>query len=109
DRTKVIGKRGGRKLDLKTFWRYIQSPVYAGVICEKWTDNKPIKAQFPGLVSYELFNAANKGKLTIGEKDGVVFLYNRPPEGRYAVAKGTRNAEYAYRKVVRCSGCERPL
>lgn len=109
DRTQIIGKRGGKKLDVKTLWRLVQNPIYAGVICEKWTDNKPIKAQFPGLVSYELFNDANKGKLILGEKDGAVFLYDKPPEGKYAVAKGTRNADFAYRKIVMCSECEKPL
>jgi len=109
DRTQIIGKRGGKKLDLKTFWRYIQNPIYAGVICEKWTDNKPIKAQFPGLVSYELFNAANKGKLVIGEKDGAMFLCERPTEDRYATVKGARNAEFSYRKIVMCPECEKPL
>ncbi len=109
DRTQIIGKRGGKKLDLKTFWRYIQNPIYAGVICEKWTDDKPIKAQFPGLVSYELFNAANKSKLVIGEKDGAVFLYERPIEDRYATVKGARNAEFSYRKIVMCPECEKPL
>lgn len=109
NRTQIIGKRGGKKMDVKTLWRYIQNPIYAGVICEKWTNNKPVKAQFPGLVSYELFNAANKGKLVLGEKDGVVFLYNKPPEGKYVVAKGSRNADFAYRKIVMCSECEKPL
>jgi site-specific DNA recombinase len=107
DRTQIIGRRGGRQLDIKTFWRYIQNPIYAGVICEKWTDDKPVKAQFAGLVSYELFNAANKGKLTIGEKDGAVFLYERKdnPTG----IKGTRNADFSYRKIVMCPECEKPL
>ena len=109
DRTKVVGKRGGKKLDLKTFWKLIQNPIYAGIIREKWTEDKPIKAQFAGLVSYELFNAANKGKLLVGEKEGAVFIYEKPAEGKYAVAKGTRNAEFAYRKIVMCSDCEKPL
>lgn len=109
DRSRAVGTRGGNQLTLKVFWKYIQNPIYAGIICEKWTDNKPIKAQFSGLVSYELFNAANKGKLTIGEKDGAVFMYERPVEARYAVAKGTRNADFAYRKIVMCTECEKPL
>lgn len=60
-------------------------------------------------IATELFNAANKGKLTIGEKDGAVFMYERPVEARYAVAKDSRNAEFAYRKIVMCTQCEKPL
>ena len=109
DRTQIIGKRGGKELALKTFWRIIQNPIYAGIIREKWTENKPIKAQFPGLVSFDLFNKANKGKLTLGEKDGAIFLYERPTEERYATPKGTRNDDFAYRKIVMCTECEKPL
>jgi site-specific DNA recombinase len=109
DRTKVIGHRGGNKLDLKQFWKYIQNPIYAGVICEKWTDDKPLKAKFDGLVSIEEFNAANRGKVVISEKDGEVFIYNKPPEARYATKKGTRNAEFPYRKTVMCPECSQPL
>lgn len=41
---------------------------YAGVNPEKWTQGKPVKCKFPGLVSFELFNKANKGKIMISEK-----------------------------------------
>ena len=107
DKTQVVGKRGGKKLTLKMFWKHIKNPIYAGIICEKWTDGKPVKGQFPGLVSYDLFNAANKGKWVIGEKDGAVFFYERKdnPTG----VKGTRNAEFSYRKIVMCPECEKPL
>jgi len=33
---------------------------YAGIVCEKWTNNLPIKAQYDGLVSIEIFNRANR-------------------------------------------------
>lgn len=109
DRSKVIGHRGGVKLDLKRFWAYIQNPIYAGVICEKWTDNKPVKAKFEGLVTFEEFNAANKGKVVIGEKEGEIHIYHRPLAERYTVEKGTHNADFPYRKVVMCSQCSQPL
>ncbi len=70
DRTKVVGTRGNRKMDQQTLERYIQNPIYAGVICEKWTDDLPVKAMFEGLTNIELFNRANKGKRTITEADG---------------------------------------
>lgn len=41
---------------------YVKNPLYAGIICEKWTKNIPIKAQFKGLVSIELWNKANRGE-----------------------------------------------
>jgi hypothetical protein len=34
----AIVQKGGAKLNVKQFWVYIHNPIYAGVICEKWTD-----------------------------------------------------------------------
>lgn len=99
---------GGNKLTLKRFWMYIANPVYAGVICEKWTDNEPIKAKFDGLVSYETFNKANKGKLAIYEHEGKIQLVKRETP-QWQVRKGSHNADYPYRKIVMCSGCKNPL
>ncbi len=101
-------QKGGYKLNIKQFWSYIHKPIYSGVINEKWTEYKPIKAKFDGLVSYETFNAANRGKIVINEQDGVISMHTRPaPE--HLVAKGARNADFPYRKVIMCPGCEMPL
>lgn len=63
DRTKIIQVIGGDPLTLKQLWRMVENPVYAGVNPEKWTQGNPVKCKFDGLVSVELFNAANRGKL----------------------------------------------
>lgn len=108
DKTQISSRIGGTKLTLKRFWLYIQNPIYAGVVCEKWTENKPVKGQFKGIISFELFNAANRGKLTLVEKDGVIELLKQTtPE--FQLRKGSHDAEYPYRKVVTCSDCHRPL
>lgn len=108
DRTIITGHRGGVKLTLKQFWLYIQNPIYAGVNCEKWTDNKPVKCKFNGLVSYDTFNKANKGKLIIEERDGQITL-SRHTDERYLVPKGSRNPDFPYKKIVMCSDCSKPL
>ncbi|MCA9330147.1 recombinase family protein, partial [Candidatus Saccharibacteria bacterium] len=45
DRTRIVGKRGGVKLTVKTMRRYLKNPIYAGIICEKWIDNQPVKCE----------------------------------------------------------------
>jgi hypothetical protein len=108
DKTQVSARLGGNPMTLKRFWLYIQNPIYAGVIYEKWTEYQPITAQFEGLVPYSVFNAANRGKLTIREDNGVVQLIKQEvPE--YLLKKGTHNAEYPYRKVVACPECRQSL
>jgi site-specific DNA recombinase len=108
DKTQITGRVGGNKLTLKRFWLYIANPIYAGVICEKWTQDQPVKGRFDGLVSFDTFNAANRGKLILSMQDGAVTLTKRSaPE--YQLRKGIHNAEYPYRKVVTCSECRRPF
>ncbi len=105
---KVSKTMGGNKLTLKRFWKFIEHPIYAGVICEKWTDSEPVKAKFEGLVTYEDFNKANRGKITLVEDDGKTKIIKREaPE--HQQRKGRFNADYPYRKIVMCSGCEKPL
>jgi site-specific DNA recombinase len=108
DKTQITGRIGGNKLTLKRFWLYIQNPIYAGVICEKWTEDQPVKGRFEGLVDFETFNSANRGKINLVEQDGVVaFVKQRAPE--HQLRKGIHNAEYPYRKVVTCSECRKPF
>lgn len=45
--------------------RIAHNLIYAGIIKGKWTNNKPVKAQFEGIVSVDLFNKANHDKLII--------------------------------------------
>ncbi len=108
DKTQITARLGGNKLTLKRFWLYIQNPIYAGVICEKWTEQQPVKGQFEGIISLATFNKANHGKLTLSERDGVVSLIKQEsPE--FQRRKGIHDEEYAFRKVVTCSECRRPF
>lgn len=108
DRTKIVSVTGGEKLNLKTMWRMLENPVYAGINPEKWTQDKPVKCMFDGLVSIELFNAANHGKIVIIEDDnGIRINRRKPPE--YLVKKGVKNAEFPYKRIVMCPGCGKPL
>jgi site-specific DNA recombinase len=108
DRTKVIAQRGGKPMTLKTFWRCIENPVYAGINPEKWTQGKPVKCKFDGLVSIELFNQANRGKTFISEQDGEITISKKAP-APHLVNKGIRTPEFPYKKHVMCSHCEKPL
>jgi site-specific DNA recombinase len=110
DRTRVINKRGGVPLTVKQLQRMISNPIYAGVNTEKWTGGTPVQCAFDGLVSLEQFNRANKGKkIFTKDEQGDIVIYNKPPEARYAIAKGIRNPDFPYRKFVMCPQCDKPL
>jgi site-specific DNA recombinase len=105
DKTKVVKQIGGRQMTAKMVDRYSHNLIYAGIIKEKWSNNEPIKAQFDGLVSPELFNKANRGKLfiEIDIDNNVTVRRKRPPE--YLVNKNMHNPDFPYKKVVGCSQC----
>jgi site-specific DNA recombinase len=109
DRTKIVGQRGGKLLTAKKLRKYVQNPLYAGVIKEKWTHDQPIRAKFDGLVDFKLFNKANNGKIVLANgKDGMVEFYKEQP-AEFRVNKGVRNPDFPYKKVVCCPHCDRPL
>lgn len=108
DRTHVIGKAGGRPLTLKQLWRYISSPIYAGINVEQWTDDKPVKCKFKGLISIETFNKANRGKITLVEENGEIKI-NKKRQPEYLLKKGVRNIDFPYKRSVMCPHCEKPL
>jgi site-specific DNA recombinase len=107
--TKVIGRMGGDPLTIKELQKKIQRTIYAGIVCEKWTHHLPIKAQYDGLVSIEIFNAANRGKIYIdyrSEKDIQIF-YNHNPE-KVVRKKMKRNPLFPYRWFL-CPECRKPF
>ena len=109
DKTKIIGQRGKQRLTAKRMRRMIERPIYAGVIKEKWTEDKPIMARFEGLVSFDLYNRANSGRLTLVKDDsGTVHLHKEKPL-EHLVNKGVRNPDFPYKKAVACSKCGRAL
>ena len=108
DRTKVLGERGGKGLGIKQFWRYIQNTIYAGINSEKWTEGNVVKGKFDGLISLEVFNQANKGKLTLSENDGEVKLWKKKlPE--WMTKKLINNPKFPYKRVIMCPHCSKPL
>ena len=108
DKTQIIGTSGNKPLTLKQFWKHIENPVYAGVFSHKWTQGKPIKGQFKGLISYDTFNKANRGKLVITEINGEVRIEKRKP-AEWQLKKTVKNAEYPYKRYVLCPECQKPF
>ena len=56
--------------------KYVKNPIYAGVICEKWTHYKLVKGRFNGLVDVDTFNQANNGKVFVNVEHFSVFFFN---------------------------------
>lgn len=109
DHKKIIGRTGGIPLTIKQFQRVIINTIYAGVLCEKWTFYKPVKAQYDGLVSIETFNQANQGKLAIMKaSDGGLELVKGYPFGRSGKERMKYNPLFPF-KFVLCPMCDKPF
>jgi site-specific DNA recombinase len=108
--TKLVGKVGGTPLTVKMLQEILVRPIYAGFICEKWTNHKPVKAQFPGLVSLDVFNKANRGKVFIqdGEDGTYDILHDHYPEKR-VVKRLKDNPLFPYKNVISCPECGMPF
>ena len=109
DRSKIIGTKGGRPLSMTTINRYLENPIYAGVVKEKWTNYRPVDAAFDGLVSFELYNQANRGRVALHESaDGDIEFEKVRKEDERA-KKGVRNDNFPYRRFIACPTCRNPL
>ncbi len=108
DPSKVKRIRGGKPMDEQIVDRFVHRLIYAGVIKEKWTYDKPIKARFDGIVSVELFNNANHGKHIIEINNDVVTIHRKePPE--WQKVKKVINDKFPYKKAIGCPICGKPL
>lgn len=105
DKKKIIATSGNKLLNVKTLQKYIKRTIYAGVRCEKWTNNEPIRAQYDGLVSIKLFNEANRGDIFIEEReDGSLKIHhNYSPLSK---KRNKDNPEYPFKNVVLCPFCK---
>ena len=109
DHKKIIGRTGGIPLTIKQLQRNIINTIYAGVLCEKWTFYKPIKAQYDGLVSVEIFNQANKGKLAIMKNlDGTLEIVQGYPFGKSGKERMKYNPMFPF-KFILCPICNKPF
>lgn len=111
DRTKIVKRTGGKKMTGKLLRVYVAKTIYAGVNTEKWTGDKPVLCKFDGLVSIELWNKANRGKISIAlnPDDPDHPTVTRAPKQEKFAKKNVYNEEFPYRKVVLCPDCGNAL
>jgi DNA invertase Pin-like site-specific DNA recombinase len=106
----IVAHSGGLPLTIKQLQRIILKPIYAGIICEQWTNHLPIKAQYNGLVSVDTFNGANRGKIHIDYRDDsdIKILYDYYPE-KNVKRRMRDNPLFPYKWAVLCDECGKPF
>lgn len=106
DKKRIIGKIGGEPLTTKKLQSLMRQTVYGGVMCEKWTKYQVVRTAYPGLVSVDLFNRANRGKVVIREliNGDLELLYDQKPV-RDVQTRSKYNLHYPYRAIILCPKC----
>lgn len=105
-------KKNNKPMNIKYMQELIKNPIYAWVIKSKWTWNKPIKTAYEWLISIDIWNKANKGKIKIIEMDNdylsIVYKNDKTTAEDIIEIKEKRkdyNSEYPYSKVLMCPFC----
>jgi len=105
-KTKIVGTKGGIKLTVKQLQKIRQRPIYAGINTEKWL-TEPIKTEYKGLVTVDLFNKANRGKVYIEElKDGTIKVHK--DHNPHQLKRMKDNPEFPHKEVILCPVCVIP-
>ena len=111
NKTKIIWQIGGLELNNEQLQRYIKSPIYAWIICEQWTWNKPLRAPYNWLVSIDLWNKANRWryKINIINNNNIEIEYykwdTKLEESPIIQKPKNYNPDYPYWKVLKCPQC----
>ncbi len=109
DRTQIIAQRGGKPMTAKLLRSYVKKTIYAGINTETWTGGKPVRCKFDGLVSIELFNKANHGKIYIDDDGSDHPTVSEAPKLEKMAKKNKYNPDFPYRRVVKCPHCDHAL
>jgi len=102
DKQKILGYSGGVPLTVKHYQVIIKNLIYCGVNTEKWLP-EPIKTSYKGLVTIDVFNKANKGKVYVEELEGDKIKIHHDYVLR--VKRLKNNPDYPY-KFIRCPLCK---
>jgi len=111
DRTKIVRRSGGKQMTAKLLRVYIAKTIYAGVNTEKWTAGKPVNCKFDGIVPTELWNRANRGKISIRYDDDSPEqpIVERVAKNEKFAKKNVYNADFPMRKAICCPACRHAL
>ncbi len=105
NKRQLIGKGGGKKLTVEKLKKIYSQYVYAGINCEIWTNNIPIKAQFAGTITIDDYNKLNEGRVFIEKKLDGTYEIHKGVKMLTKMPKNKRNPLYPYKDQIVCPTC----
>ncbi len=92
---KLYAAKGGKPLNQDVIHKMIVNPIYAGFICNKFTDGERVKGQHKELITSEQF-----------EQNQLVLLM-RNKDYMSGLKRQIANETYPLRRFVRCLQCDK--
>jgi site-specific DNA recombinase len=92
---KLRSARGGKPLTQDVVHKMLINPVYAGYVCNKFTDNERLKGRHPALISPEVF-----------EQNQLIILM-RNKDYMSGLNRQIANQTYPLRRFVKCMLCDK--
>lgn len=110
NKTVQIGVSKQIPLTVKSLQRIIKRYCYCAVLCEKWTNQIPIKAKWKGLVDIDIFNKANRGKIYVNElmNNRLEILYDKNIN-RLVNKRNNFRSDYPFKNIILCPKCRKPF
>lgn len=99
----VTGYKGEKPLTTKRLNRILANPIYCLISTHTWLD-KPTAMHGTPIVTIEMFNKANKGKILIVNENNEIKILKGKVAERYT-RKSKNVPQYAYKEYVMCPLC----
>lgn len=93
---KGLMTRAGNSINAAAWTKMCRSPVYGGLLCEKWTGNQLIPAQFSGAITPDEWHQLQR----VMNSQGKLLL---------KLPRQKQNRLFPLRRFLRCSHCDAPL
>lgn len=107
---RIIGKVGGVPLRIDRLQAILNTSIYYGIVMEKWTHYKAVKAAFPGIGDIELFNKIHRGKKFIKElPDGKLQLIEGSEIDNAPKRYSRHNPDFPFKNLILCPECDKPF
>ena len=92
---KLYAQKSGKPLNQDVLHKMITNPIYAGFVCDKFTDNKRVEGRHEGLITPEIF-----------EQNQLIILM-RNKDYMSGLKRKIANEQYPLRRFVRCQHCDK--
>ena len=87
--------RSGKPLNQDVVHKMITNPIFAGFVCDKFTDNERVQGVHEALITPEVF-----------EQNQLVILM-RNKDYMSGLRRQAINEKYPLRRFIKCAGCEK--